>query len=73
MGPAHTATCLCAPIKTAFRANSLLDMDVEDILNDALSSVLDGPPRADPNEEGVVRYGPLVLRVAPKVDLPDAQ
>jgi hypothetical protein len=42
-------------------------MDVEDILNDALSSVFDDHVRADPAEEGVVRYGPLVLRVAPKV------
>jgi hypothetical protein len=43
-------------------------MDVEDILNDALPFDPDGV-RVDPTEDGVVRYGPLALRVAAKVDL----
>jgi hypothetical protein len=40
-------------------------MDIEDILNDSLDML--GEPQVDTAEEGRVRYGPLDLRVAPKV------
>jgi hypothetical protein len=45
-----------------------LAMDVEDILQDALPFD-PSQARVNPDEEGVIRYGPLVLRVAAKVDL----
>jgi hypothetical protein len=39
--------------------------DVEDILQDTLSIFDD--TRVDPDQAGRIRYGPLVLTVAPKV------
>jgi hypothetical protein len=41
-------------------------MNVEDILQDSFACIIGETP-TDQSEEGVVRYGPLKLRVAPKV------
>lgn len=40
-------------------------MDSEDILADSLGML--GEAQSDPAESGIVRYGPLELRVAAKV------